>query len=59
VFEKMLRNGSSVHRMINANLAWRSHELEDEATRDNLVGLAKCWVYKRAIQHVKMEIRLG
>jgi Transposase DDE domain group 1 len=29
---------------INANWVWPPSELEDEATRDNLLDLAKCWV---------------
>jgi dolichol-phosphate mannosyltransferase len=37
-------------------LVWRSPELEDQARKDNLVRLAKCRVYKRAIRDVKMEI---
>jgi hypothetical protein len=32
---------------INANWVWRSRELEDQARKDGLIYLAKCWVYKR------------
>jgi hypothetical protein len=32
---------------INTNRASRFHELEHEATRNDLVYPAKCWVYKR------------
>src|SRR5438445_132454 len=32
---------------INANWVWRSRELEDQARKDELIYLAKCWVYKR------------
>ena len=32
---------------INANWVWRSRELEDQARKDELIYLAKYWVYKR------------
>jgi putative transposase len=51
VSERTVRENASERKSsrsdINANWVWRSRELEDQARKDELIYLAKCWVYKR------------